>query len=194
MTYPVNEIFYSLQGEGYFTGTPAVFLRLSGCNLHCDFCDTDHSFFLPLSIPKILETILSISEAKVVVITGGEPTLHNLSPLVESLHSVGLRAHLETNGTRLIDSQFDWITCSPKKQGDRKLYYVDNSLYKKADEVKIVFRDDDEQLEEFVADFETRNLFLQPCSGRNIQETVDYILNHPWWRLSLQTHKLINIQ
>lgn len=194
MTYPVNEIFYSLQGEGFHTGRPAIFVRLSGCNLRCGFCDTDHSFHVNLSTEQVAERIKDFPvKVETVVLTGGEPTLFDLTPLVEIFHKNDLKVHIETNGTNPVNAPVDWITCSPKKQGSENSYSVDPSLFTKADEIKIVFMDKD-NLEEFTSKFKTSNLFLQPCSGTNIQETVDYILSHPWWRLSLQTHKLINIR
>lgn len=183
MAYRINEIFYSLQGEGYFTGTPAVFLRFSGCNLACDFCDTDHSHSEEMDLPEILEKI-SAYPSRHIVITGGEPSLQLDETLVSILHDAGYYIQIETNGTHPIPEDVDWITCSPKAGTD--------CVLKRIDELKVVYLGQD--VEEIATRYAAMHYFLQPCSGSNIPETVDYILFHPYWRLSLQTHKLINIQ
>ena len=163
MAYRVNEIFYSLQGEGYYTGTPAVFLRLSGCNLHCPFCDTDHSASTPMEIDTLVNTLLSYP-SRHLVITGGEPSLQVDRLLIEVLHDAGFYVQIETNGTHPLPDNIDWV------------------VYTGADP------------DEVASQFNAMHYFLQPCSGANIPETVAYILAHPHWRLSLQTHKLIDIQ
>lgn len=179
----VNEIFYSLQGEGFWTGTPAVFVRLSGCNLKCGFCDTSHFRFSLMTPREILKKVTAFPSSHV-VLTGGEPTLQPLGELVALLHQAGKYIHIETNGTNPVDPAVDWVTCSPKKNTTLLIGHID--------ELKVVFHDIDP---ECYAPLFPRNgnLFLQPCSGGNIPQTVEYILNHPWWRLSLQTHKLIDI-
>lgn len=192
MRYPVNEIFHSLQGEGFHTGIPAVFVRLSGCNLQCDFCDTDHTRFTVLSTEEILAEVNRYN-APIVVITGGEPSLFNLEPLVEALHGCQRRVHVETNGTNPLTANIDWVTCSPKIHPDGN-YRYDESVARKANELKVVFTGETAKIELLADAFSTNNLFLQPCSGLNTQETIDYILSNPRWRLSLQTHKLINIR
>lgn len=179
----VNEIFYSLQGEGYHTGTPAVFLRLSGCNLRCPFCDTDHSGGTEMAHGEILERVLRYP-SRHIVITGGEPSLQIDSYLVEILHSAGFYIQIETNGTRPIPEDIDWVTCSPKEEGTVVLDRID--------ELKVVYTGQD--VEEIASRHAATHYFLQPCSGANIAGTVDYILRNPHWRLSLQTHKLIDIQ
>ncbi len=182
-TLPVNEIFYSLQGEGFHTGTPAVFVRLSGCNLRCPFCDTDHSAHTPMSVGEIVAEVTRHS-ARTVIITGGEPSLYDLSDLVDALHTSGRRVHIETNGTRPLPAAIDWVTCSPKPGGE--------VVIPECDELKIVFTGQDV---EAIADrIPARHHFLQPCSGTNTSEVIDYILTHPRWRLSLQTHKLLSIR
>ncbi|MDE6397426.1 MAG: 7-carboxy-7-deazaguanine synthase QueE [Muribaculaceae bacterium] len=183
-TYPVNEIFYSLQGEGYHTGTPAVFLRFSGCNLKCDFCDTDHFSFTPMTADEILEKI-GMYRGRHIVITGGEPTLTLDDALVEKLKSAGYYLQIETNGTNPVPPGVDWVTCSPKAGP----WNID-----RVDELKVVYRNDPDFPARMAALFKTGRLFLQPCSGLNIPETVEFILSNPQWRLSLQTHKLISIQ
>lgn len=191
MQYPVNEIFHSLQGEGFHTGTPALFVRLSGCNLRCPFCDTDHSRSEAID-SECIAAIAADSGAPIVVITGGEPSLHDLEPLVEALHRVGKRIHIETNGTNRLPQGLDWITCSPKIHPDGN-YHFHESMADRAHELKVVFTGDPEKIEALADIFTTENLFLQPCSGENIPQTIEYILSHPRWRLSLQTHKLLSI-
>jgi organic radical activating enzyme len=181
MSYRVNEIFYSLQGEGAHTGTPAVFVRLAGCNLRCPFCDTQHEAFTTMTRDEIAEAV-AVYPCPTVILTGGEPSLQVDEPLLEALHFKGKRVHIETNGTCVLPDGIDWVTCSPKQGGALRV--------KRVDEVKVVFTGQD------VAPFlqiPAREYFLQPCSGQNTAEVVAYILAHPQWRLSLQTHKLIDI-
>ena len=111
----VNEIFYSLQGEGHYTGTPAVFVRFAGCNLRCWFCDTDFEKGVEMNEDEIVEAVLQYP-TRYVVITGGEPTLQITASLCDKLHAHGLYLMMETNGTRPLPEgcQIDWITCSPK--------------------------------------------------------------------------------
>lgn len=182
--YRVNEIFYSLQGEGYHTGTPAVFVRFSGCNRACPFCDTDHSAATDMTAAEIVDAVKAYP-ARHIVITGGEPTLQLDDALVDSLHEAGCYIQIETNGTLPVPAGVDWVTCSPK-DGELNIDRVD--------ELKVVYLDDPERVESLRSRFGTDCCFLQPCSGKNIGETVRYILEHPVWRLSLQTHKLIDIQ
>ena len=180
----VNEIFYSLQGEGYWTGTPMVFIRLAGCNLRCDFCDTDHSRFTPMTPRQITDKVMEFPPQHV-VITGGEPSLQPLEELVDLLHEHGRTVHIETNGTNRLPLSIDWITCSPKDGGEVVLDRID--------ELKVVFQN--RSVEHMLSQFpRVRNLFLQPVSGSNIPETVSLILEQPHWRLSLQTHKILDIQ
>ena len=180
----VNEIFYSLQGEGYFTGTPAVFLRLSGCNLHCPFCDTAHEQGREMSHSEIVDQV-SRYPSRHIVITGGEPSLQLDDMLTDMLHDAGFFIQVETNGTHPLPDEVDWITCSPKSGSECRL--------KRIDELKIVYLGQDVEAVALTMPVAT-HYFLQPCSCSNIAETVSYILKHPHWRLSLQTHKLINIQ
>lgn len=177
----INEIFYSLQGEGYHTGTPAVFVRFSGCNLKCPFCDTLHETGKLMSDAEILEAINEYP-SQMVVLTGGEPSLWIDCAFIDLLHQEGKYICIETNGTHLLPEGIDWITCSPKQGGNVVLDHMD--------ELKLVYLGQD--LTPFES-FKSRYFFLQPCSNRNIPETVSCVLQHPRWRLSLQTHKFINI-
>ncbi len=183
MAYLVNEIFYSLQGEGYYTGTPAVFLRLSGCNLRCPFCDTDHSASEPMEIDTLVDRLLGYP-SRHLVITGGEPSLQVDRLLIEVMHDAGFYVQIETNGTNRLPDNIDWVTCSPKEGG--------KVVIDRIDELKVVYTGADP--EPVAMSVNALHYFLQPCSGANIPETVRYILDHPHWRLSLQTHKLIDIQ
>lgn len=193
MSYRVNEIFYSLQGEGYFTGTPAVFLRFSGCNLKCGFCDTRHEEYVVMNPTDIIDRIKGYP-TRHIVITGGEPSLQLDQFLVDLLHDEGYFIQIETNGTHILPEGIDWVTCSPKSgmndEADLRIRHVD--------ELKVVYEGQD--VESIANSIPAMHYFLQPCSsdrypgGSNTSETVEYILKNPHWRLSLQTHKLINIQ
>lgn len=180
--YRINEIFYSLQGEGFYSGTPAVFLRMSGCNRRCSFCDTDHDDFVEMTATEIAEAI-SRFPSRHLVITGGEPTLQLDSDLLRAIKAHRFYVQVETNGTRPVPVEVDWVTCSPKEAP----WEID-----RIDELKIVFQNQD--VEEIAKLLPATHHFLQPLSGINIAETVAYCLSHPVWRLSLQTHKLIDIK
>ena len=191
----VNEIFYSLQGEGYHSGTAAVFVRFSGCNLRCPFCDTDHEDGREMSEEDIVAQV-SAYPASLVVITGGEPSLQLTDTLVEALHHLGKTVAVETNGTMPLPPNVDWITLSPKES------YVSEEasvVLKKADELKVVFDGEHEPCEYRGIEI-SHGRFLQPCdtgdAAKNeaiIQQAIDYIKAHPTWRLSLQIHKIVHI-
>ena len=179
----VNEIFYSLQGEGKNTGRAAVFIRFSGCNLACPFCDTDFEAYVEMSDEQIVAAALAFP-ARFVVLTGGEPALQVDASLVEKLHTSGFEIAMESNGTRPVVDGIDWLTVSPKGK----------VVVERCNELKCIYVGDD-SVEDFgiCADF----YYLQPCdvgdAQRNRQITqacTDYICRHPRWRLSLQTHKL----
>lgn len=178
--YRINEIFYSLQGEGYHTGTAVVFVRFAGCNLRCEWCDTDFASYTEMDADEIAAECLRIGEGcGRVVLTGGEPTLQADEELVKVLHKSGWMVHIETNGTGEIPVGIDWVTCSPK-EGSRV-------VLTEADEVKVVYTGQDvERWRQVIC---AKHYFLQPCSCANTEETMAYILRHPVWRLSLQTHK-----
>ena len=198
----VNETFISLQGEGHFTGTPAFFLRLSGCNLQCPFCDTNHQAFREMSEDEIVREA-SRGKPRHIVITGGEPALQLTQSLVDKLHEAGFFIQVETNGTLPLPEGIDWVTCSPKgaplqtsPQGGR--------LH--VDELKVLYKGKDDDPERFLESLPQRGsrrglLYLQPLDTgdemRNriiLRDTIAYILQHPKWSLSLQTHKLLGIK
>lgn len=185
----VNETFLSLQGEGHFTGTPAFFLRLSGCNLQCPFCDTQHHSSLEMSEEEIVREACR-HEPRHIVITGGEPALLLTQSLVDKLHSAGFFIQVETNGTLPLPNGIDWVTCSPKG----------SPVLKRVDELKMLYqgKGTDLNIAERIVATEYR---LQPLDTfdemRNriiLHDTVEYILQHPKWSLSLQTHKLLGIK
>lgn len=178
----INEIFYSLQGEGFHTGTPAVFIRFSGCNLKCSFCDTQHEEGVGMSDEEILAEVGKYP-ATTVILTGGEPSLWIDWEFVDRLHRMGKFVCIETNGTRPLPDNIDWVTCSPKQGAELRI--------SRMDEVKVVYEGQDIAVYEPLP---ARYFFLQPCSCNNIGETVDCVMRHPKWRLSLQTHKLIDIR
>lgn len=191
----INEIFYSLQGEGYNSGTAAVFVRFSGCNLRCPFCDTDHEDGREMSEEDIVAQV-SAYPASLVVITGGEPSLQLTDTLVEGLHRAGKTVAVETNGTLPLPTNVDWITLSPKD-----LFLVEDAhvVLRKVNEIKVLF--DGIHEPPCYGDIEvTHARFLQPCdtgdAAKNeaiIQQAIDYIKAHPTWRLSLQIHKIVHI-
>lgn len=186
--YRINEIFYSLQGEGLYTGTPMVFVRMAGCNRKCSFCDTEFDTFTEMSAAQIVDEVLKYPVDRVVV-TGGEPLLQLDDNLIGAFHSAGLKIHLETNGTLPVPSGLDHVVCSPK---DAKPAIQPEAV----DEVKIVYIGQDDS---YFADVRryfasTQYFYLQPCSGKNIRETADRVLSMRGWRLSLQTHLLVGIK
>ena len=194
----VNEIFHSLQGEGYHSGTPAVFVRLSGCNLRCPFCDTQHAGGTEMSEPEIVAAVKSLCpvlRSPLVVVTGGEPALQLTASLVEALHAVGDRVAVETNGTLPLPGNVDWVTLSPKS-----LWLGEEAapVLTRADELKVLF--DGEHNPSAYDHIDAAHRFLQPMDtgdpARNaalMHQAADYCLGHPQWRLSLQIHKILNI-
>lgn len=177
----INEIFYSLQGEGFHTGTPAVFVRFSGCNLKCSFCDTHHEDGRMMSDDEIIAEVCKYP-CRMVILTGGEPGLWIDGKLTAALHAAGKYVAIETNGTCILPEDIDWVTCSPKEGAILKVSRID--------EVKVVYVGQD--VSEYLK-LTARHFFLQPCSGQNTNDVIAYIKENPQWRLSLQTHKLIDI-
>ena len=193
-SWKVNEIFYSIQGEGRHTGMPAVFLRLAGCTMGCSFCDTKYAFQTGEEMNS-LQVLVALAEypCKTVVISGGEPAEQDLPSLIAALKSAGYCVHLETNGAHDCDvSRADFVCVSPKK-------YVSQEMLKKADVIKIVVGQETDlaDLEKYYNyENDKTQIYLQPESNlqENIALCVKLLKKHPAARLSLQTHKLINIR
>lgn len=197
-TYKVNEIFYSLQGEGYHAGTPAVFIRFSGCNLHCPWCDTLHQKGERITAEEIIRRSLDVlggSDPGLVVLTGGEPTLQVDEALAKALRLEFPIVAIETNGTRPVPPSINFITVSPKVD------FVEGPdlVLDQASEVKVVYTGNEDP-SKWLDAIHAVHYFLQPCDTkdegtvRSIQSCVEYCKRHPEWRLSLQTQKILNIR
>lgn len=197
MSYPVMEYFYSVQGEGFHAGSPAFFIRLGGCDVGCVWCDVKDSW--DKDAHPVLETDVLVgayeqSGAGLVIITGGEPAMYDLHPLTSALKEKGALVHIETSGVYELKGVFDWITFSPKKF--KKPHPM---VFEKADELKIiVFNASDLEWAEEHAGRVGANcrLYLQPEWSRRekMQSLIfDYVLRHPEWRISLQTHKYLGV-
>jgi organic radical activating enzyme len=196
-TYPIVETFHSLQGEGYWAGVSAFFIRLGGCDVHCPWCDTKHSWNSQQHPQQSALELMAIAQAvkpAIVVITGGEPLMHDLKPLTKALKQEGLQVHLETSGAHPLTGDFDWITFSPKQ-----FKAPHRSIYEAASELKVVVSGEydlkwAEQQRALVP--KSTLCYLQPewNSPQSKNLIFEYILQHPQWRISLQTHKLLQIQ
>ncbi|MFR9620441.1 MAG: 7-carboxy-7-deazaguanine synthase QueE [Rikenellaceae bacterium] len=194
---PIVEDFYSIQGEGFNSGKAAYFVRLAGCDVRCSWCDAKESWEVgnhPLrSVEWIVERVVA-SGARTVVVTGGEPMLHNLSELCEALHRINVEVFVETTGSRTLTANFDWVCISPKRQKAP----IDSAMAK-ADELKVVVAEsrDLEWAEECAARVGSQcKLYLQPewSVTQSIMPTlVQYAKRHPQWRISIQTHKYMQI-
>lgn len=194
---PVMERFYTVQGEGFFAGTPAYFIRLGGCDVGCVWCDVKESWDASVHPKLSVETLANdakASGAPIVVITGGEPTMYDLSALTEALKSKGLRTHIETSGTNELTGTWDWVTFSPKK-----FKVPVDSIYDQADELKvIVYHKSDLEWSETHASKvqEHCTLFLQAEWDKREESyplIMDYIRAHSKWRISVQTHKYLGV-
>ena len=185
----LNEIFYSIQGEGFWTGTPAIFIRFAGCNLNCSFCDTDFSYKFDMNINEILKEIKKY-KSKHIVLTGGEPSLQleineqGYSNFIKILRDNGYYVQIETNGTIKLPNNLDWITVSPKEKW----------IIKKGNELKVVYMNQD--LEQY-KNTSFKYYYLQPLENKekyNSKETIKAIKENPKWKLSIQTQKLLKIK
>ena len=195
---PVMEMFYSIQGEGYNTGTPAFFIRLAGCDVGCHWCDVKDSWNSAPDQNKSIEEIVSElekSKASVVIVTGGEPLMHDLSDLCTYLKSNFKTVLLETSGAYPLSGTFDWICLSPKK-----FKAPLPELISVAHELKVVVfnKSDFEWAERYAQQVNANcHLFLQPewSVAESVQPMIiEYIKNHPKWKISLQTHKWLQIR
>ncbi|HEY9643256.1 MAG TPA: 7-carboxy-7-deazaguanine synthase QueE [Coleofasciculaceae cyanobacterium] len=196
-TLPVVETFHSVQGEGVWAGVNAFFIRLAGCDVGCPWCDTKVSWNArrhPQRSVADLVTEAAATNPAIVVVTGGEPLMHDLSALSTGLKAAGLRVHLETSGAHPFSGSFDWVTFSPKP-----FKSPHDSIYCQASELKVVVSNPaDLDWAEFHAAKIPANAvrLLQPEWGTPDSYSLifEYVLNHPEWRISLQTHKFTNIR
>ena len=186
------EIFYSIQGEGTWAGTPAVFVRLAGCNLACDFCDTDYATKFFASVGDVVDAVrAAAADCPMVVLTGGEPFAQTETlALIAALRRGGRRVHVESNGTIFAELPADvWLCVSPKER-------VDPRMAARANEAKLIVQD--RVPEEHLALFTDKpTILLQPADNKpsNIALALEYAQAHPRrFRLSLQTHKFIGVR
>jgi organic radical activating enzyme len=195
--FPVMEHFYTIQGEGFYTGNAAYFIRFGGCDVGCVWCDVkeswDASIHPQVSIETMVDWVVQ-SGSPLCVITGGEPAMYNLTDLVNAFHSEGIKVNIETSGAYEIIGDYDWICLSPKK-----FKFPILSSLSKANEFKaVVFHTSDIQwAESFRKDLnENCLLYFQPewsKAEQNLPLIIDYVKAHPEWQISLQTHKFMNI-
>lgn len=206
--YRIHEIFYTLQGEGAHSGIPAVFVRFSGCNLKCPWCDTEFTDYTEMSAAEIVASALELYDVpnerrKMCVLTGGEPALQVDKTILDALHNAGFYICIETNGTRPLPEGIDWITCSPKAGTKLSLTRVN--------EVKVVYTGEYDP-EVWRTQLKAEHWLLQPLRytgewlldhavdeweddrNDNLDDTVRYILSHPFWRLSVQLHKIVGLR
>ena len=194
---PVMESFYTIQGEGFYSGTPAYFIRLGGCDVGCVWCDVkeswDASQFDWFSVEDIAQDAKD-SGAAVVVVTGGEPLIYNLDDLTKALKNQGLQTNIETSGAYPISGTWDWICFSPKK-----FKAPLDTFYQISHELKVVVynKSDFKWAQDHQEKMESMSkLFLQPEWSKEKEMTpliVDFIKENPKWRISLQTHKYMNV-
>lgn len=190
-------MFGTIQGEGHYSGQAAFFIRLAGCDVGCVWCDVqdswDAALHPELSVQEIVDKAADF-KSEIVVITGGEPAMYDLTDLCDALHSAGKRIHIETSGAHPLRGKFDWITLSPKK-----FKFPVEGVHSEADELKIIIfnRSDFQWAKEHAAkvSFECK-LYLQPEWDKReqmIPEIVSFVIDHPNWIISLQDHKYMNI-
>jgi organic radical activating enzyme len=197
VTLPIVESFYTLQGEGVFSGQAAYFIRLGGCDVGCVWCDVKESWDADVhpqrSIAQLVEEASAVP-GRIVVITGGEPLMHDLGPLTAALRQAGLRTHIETSGAHPFSGEWHHVCLSPKK-----FKAALPEAFQRADELKVVVynKHDLTWAEEQAASVRPDCIrYLQPEWSK--RDTVmplitDFIKAHPQWRVSLQTHKYLNI-
>jgi 7-carboxy-7-deazaguanine synthase len=197
VSFPVVEVFHSVQGEGFWTGTNALFIRLAGCDVGCQWCDTKESWSMRQhpqhSVDKLVAAVQEVMP-KIVVITGGEPLMHDLTPLTDRIHSTDVSIHLETSGAHPFSGNFDWVTLSPKISKP-----VHSSVYSHVNELKVVVVSPSdleraEQEGEQVSSEVVKCLQPEWNTPGSYNLIFDYILRHPEWRISLQTHKFSGVR
>ena len=193
---PLMEAFYTIQGEGFHKGTAAYFIRIGGCDVGCHWCDVKESWNAKLHPPTQISKIVSdaVAYSDTIVITGGEPLTWDMGPITQELKNKGCQIHIETSGAYKLSGQWDWICLSPKK-----IKLPTEEIYEVANELKvIVYNQHDLKFAEEQAAKVNNNciLYLQPeWSKRDsvIPMIVDYVMKNPKWKVSLQTHKYLNI-
>jgi organic radical activating enzyme len=196
-TLPVMEHFYTLQGEGYHQGKAAYFIRLGGCDVGCVWCDVKESWdeekHERFDVRSLMSEVKK-TPAKIVVITGGEPLMHNLDELTHELQQADYKTHLETSGAYPLTGSWDWICLSPKKF---KAPLAE--ILPLANELKVVIfnKSDFDWAKKYATQVSPNcKLYLQPEWDKAAQMTpliIDHIKTHPEWELSLQIHKYINV-
>lgn len=197
-SFPVMESFYSIQGEGTHSGKPSYFIRLAGCDVNCDWCDVKDSWDIDSSQYKSIDEItneINKFSTDLVIITGGEPLMHNLTDLTSALKKLGKKIHIETSGTHPVSGNFDWICFSPKKF-KKPL----DEFFKMSNELKIIIsKDSDFRWAEYLLG-QIKNkpeLILQAEWSKSEiinPKILDYIKLNPKWRISLQTHKYLHVE
>tara|TARA_A100001234_G_C12615734_1_gene381509 strand:+ start:42 stop:638 length:597 start_codon:yes stop_codon:yes gene_type:complete len=196
ITYPIVEIFHSVQGEGFHNGVPHIFVRFGNCNLRCEWCDTDFLTFKEMSLDTVIEEI-SKFDCERVIFTGGEPCLQDLETIGRRLKENGKHLSIETNGTIIVPEIIDWICVSPKDQ----LYPNVKISQRKGDELKVVYCGQDLSMYDDLRNNFTHN-FIQPCyldnlsvedNGKLFASVESIVKENPGWRLSLQTHKWMGV-
>ncbi len=195
---PVMEQFYTLQGEGVFNGQAAYFVRLGGCDVGCTWCDVKDSWDAAAhpqrTITDIISPIIAEHKGKIVVVTGGEPAMHNLVELTAALQKQGFRTHIETSGAHPLTGAWDWVCVSPKK-----FKFPLESVLAQADELKIIVYNKHDLVwaEQHAALVPDRcALLLQPEWSKEqeiLPLMIEYVMQNPSWRVSLQTHKYMDI-
>jgi len=195
-TYPIVEIFHSVQGEGFHAGIPHVFVRFGNCNLRCGWCDTDFLTYEERGIDTIVEEVLSYNCDRV-IFTGGEPAMQDLATIGGRLKEHGINLSIETNGTILVDPIIDWICVSPKDQ-----VYPNVAIKQRTgDEIKVVYCGQSLDIYDELKDGFAHH-FIQPCyietdtveeNGKSFQVVEQLVKESPGWRLSLQTHKWMGV-
>lgn len=197
MELPVMEAFYTIQGEGHFSGNSAYFIRLGGCDVGCVWCDVKESWNANLWPKQSLDEIVAQAKeypGRLAVITGGEPLMYNLAPLTRTLHQAGFQTNIETSGAHPLSGKWDWLCFSPKK-----FKTPIEEFYEVANELKIiVYHKSDFEWAEGHARKVNKNchLYLQPewsKSEKMLPHIIDYVKKYPKWKISLQTHKFMNI-
>lgn len=194
---PLMEAFYSLQGEGFYKGTAAYFIRLGGCDVGCHWCDVKESWAAEAHPLVPVDTIVTdaLAHSKTMIITGGEPLMWSLDLLTEKLRAAGARTHIETSGAHPLSGTFDWICLSPKK-----IKRPVGDVLQKANELKMVIYNNNDFLfaEEMAAQVSPDCLlYLQPEWSKRavaMPKIVDYVMAHPQWKASLQMHKYLDIR